>query len=53
MSGNELNIKTLETWLWEAACKIRGVDAHKGTIMHFTFTALYERYYSRHRNPNL
>ena len=46
MSGNELDIKTLETWLWEAACKIReGVDAHKGTTMHFTFTALYERYY--------
>ena len=30
MSGNELNIKTLETWLWEAACKIRGeIDAPK------------------------
>ena len=30
MSGNELDIKTLETWLWEAACKIRGeIDAPK------------------------
>ena len=30
MLGNELDIKTLETWLWEAACKIRGeIDAPK------------------------
>ncbi|MEA3281336.1 MAG: hypothetical protein U9Q68_02085 [Euryarchaeota archaeon] len=45
MPGNELDIKTIETWLWDAACKIMGVDAHKGTTMHFTFTALYESYY--------
>jgi len=30
MSKSELDIKTLEGWLWEAACKIRGeVDAPK------------------------
>jgi len=30
MSGSKLNLKTLENWLWEAACKIRGpVDAPK------------------------
>ena len=28
MAGNKLDLSTLETWLWEAACKIRGpVDA--------------------------
>ncbi len=30
MSNNKLDIKSLESWLWEAACKIRGpVDAPK------------------------
>jgi type I restriction enzyme M protein len=30
MSENELDVKTLESWLWEAACKIRGpIDAPK------------------------
>jgi len=30
MPENELNVKTLECWLWEAACKIRGpIDAPK------------------------
>lgn len=30
MSSKELDVKTLEGWLWEAACKIRGeVDAPK------------------------
>ncbi|MEA1944199.1 MAG: class I SAM-dependent DNA methyltransferase [Euryarchaeota archaeon] len=30
MPGKELDIKTLETWLWGAACKIRGeIDAPK------------------------
>jgi len=30
MSNNKLDIKSLENWLWEAACKIRGpVDAPK------------------------
>ena len=30
MPENELNVKTLESWLWEAACKIRGpIDAPK------------------------
>ncbi len=30
MRNNELNIKTLEGWLWDAACKIRGpIDAPK------------------------
>jgi len=30
MPSNTLDIKTLETWLWEAACKIRGeIDAPK------------------------
>ena len=30
MSENKLDINTLESWLWEAACKIRGaVDAPK------------------------
>ncbi len=30
MPNNELDIKTLESWLWEAACKIRGpIDAPK------------------------
>ncbi len=30
MADNKLDIKTLENWLWEAACKIRGeVDASK------------------------
>jgi type I restriction enzyme M protein len=30
MSSNELGTKTLERWLWEAACKIRGeIDAPK------------------------
>jgi len=30
MPGNELDVKTLENWLWEAACKIRGpIDAPK------------------------
>lgn len=30
MSKNELDIKTLESWLWDAACKIRGpIDAPK------------------------
>lgn len=30
MPNNKLDIKTLENWLWEAACKIRGeVDAPK------------------------
>ncbi|HQN98394.1 MAG TPA: type I restriction-modification system subunit M N-terminal domain-containing protein, partial [Bacteroidales bacterium] len=29
-SGNGLDVKTLENWLWEAACKIRGpIDAPK------------------------
>lgn len=28
--NNELDIKTLENWLWQAACKIRGeIDAPK------------------------
>ena len=28
--ANSLDIKTLENWLWEAACKIRGeIDAPK------------------------
>lgn len=28
--NNKLDIKTLENWLWEAACKIRGeIDAPK------------------------
>ena len=27
---NNLNVNTLETWLWDAACKIRGaIDAPK------------------------
>ena len=30
MHKNDLNVKSLENWLWEAACKIRGpVDAPK------------------------
>ena len=30
MTNNELDITTLESWLWEAACKIRGeIDAPK------------------------
>lgn len=30
MTNKELNIKTLESWLWEAACRIRGpIDAPK------------------------
>jgi len=30
MPGGELDVKTLEGWLWEAACKIRGpIDAPK------------------------
>jgi len=30
MTGNELSVQTLENWLWEAACKIRGpIDAPK------------------------
>jgi len=30
MANKELDIGTLENWLWEAACKIRGeVDAPK------------------------
>jgi type I restriction enzyme M protein len=30
MTSNKLDIKTLENWLWEAACRIRGdVDAPK------------------------
>jgi type I restriction enzyme M protein len=30
MSNNKLDIKTLESWLWEAACRIRGeIDAPK------------------------
>ena len=30
MQKNELDIKTLESWLWDAACKIRGqIDAPK------------------------
>ena len=30
MTHNELDIKTLESWLWDAACKIRGpIDAPK------------------------
>jgi len=30
MNNRELDIKSLESWLWEAACKIRGeVDAPK------------------------
>ena len=30
MPKNNLDIKTLENWLWEAACKIRGeIDAPK------------------------
>lgn len=30
MPGNEVDIKRLESWLWEAACKIRGpIDAPK------------------------
>ncbi len=30
MSSSELDIKTLENWLWEAACRIRGeIDAAK------------------------
>ena len=30
MTNNKLDITTLESWLWEAACKIRGdVDAPK------------------------
>ena len=30
MTSTELDIKTLENWLWDAACKIRGeVDAPK------------------------
>jgi len=30
MPNDELNIKTLESWLWEAACKVRGdIDAPK------------------------
>ncbi len=30
MSSNKLDIKTLENWLWEAACRIRGeIDAPK------------------------
>ena len=30
MSNEKLDIKTLENWLWEAACKIRGeIDAPK------------------------
>ena len=30
MTSTELDIKTLEGWLWDAACKIRGeIDAPK------------------------
>ncbi|HOP56052.1 MAG TPA: type I restriction-modification system subunit M N-terminal domain-containing protein, partial [bacterium] len=30
MEKNKLDIKALENWLWEAACKIRGpIDAPK------------------------
>jgi len=30
MNNNKLNIKALESWLWDAACKIRGeIDAPK------------------------
>ncbi len=30
MTDNQLDISTLESWLWEAACKIRGpIDAPK------------------------
>jgi type I restriction-modification system DNA methylase subunit len=30
MAKDKLDISTLETWLWEAACKIRGpIDASK------------------------
>jgi type I restriction-modification system DNA methylase subunit len=30
MTNNTFDVKTLETWLWEAACKIRGeIDAPK------------------------
>lgn len=30
MNGSKLDVKTLESWLWEAACKIRGeIDAPK------------------------
>jgi type I restriction enzyme M protein len=30
MPGGKLDVKTLESWLWEAACKIRGpIDAPK------------------------
>lgn len=30
MTKNVLDVKTLENWLWEAACKIRGeIDAPK------------------------
>jgi type I restriction enzyme M protein len=30
MSNNRLELGTLESWLWEAACRIRGdIDAPK------------------------
>jgi len=30
MANNRLDVTTLENWLWEAACKIRGeIDAPK------------------------
>ena len=30
MASSNLDVKTLESWLWDAACKIRGdVDAPK------------------------
>jgi type I restriction enzyme M protein len=40
MTNNTLDVKTLETWLWEAACKIRGeIDAprYKDYILPLIF----------------
>ncbi len=39
MNGNALDITTLESWLWEAACAIRGdvgAPKYKDYILPFT-----------------
>ncbi len=40
VNQNNLDTKTIESWLWEAACKIRGeIDApkYKNYILPFIF----------------
>ena len=50
-----LDIKTLESWLWEAACKIRGpVDApkYKDFILTFIFSFLISSNFGVTSTPN-